>query len=47
MVDAFHQARASEQLAIGLRAIELLRPEVEASMLHSRKLRSFDEPFLR
>ncbi|MFZ5617447.1 MAG: AMP nucleosidase [Pseudomonadota bacterium] len=47
MADAFYQARVSEHLAIGLRAIELLRAEADAGTLHSRKLRSFDEPFLR
>ncbi|MFN0024773.1 MAG: AMP nucleosidase [Parvularculaceae bacterium] len=47
MADAFYQASVSQHLAIGLRAIELLRAEAEAGTLHSRKLRSFDEPFLR
>jgi AMP nucleosidase len=47
MADAFYQARVSQHLAIGIRAIELLRAEAEAGTLHSRKLRSFDEPFLR
>jgi AMP nucleosidase len=47
MADAFYEARVSQHLAIGLRAIELLRAEAEAGALHSRKLRSFDEPFLR
>ncbi|MGE0407679.1 MAG: AMP nucleosidase [Amphiplicatus sp.] len=47
MADAFYQERVSQHLAIGLRAIELLRKEAEAGTLHSRKLRSFDEPLLR
>jgi AMP nucleosidase len=47
MADAFYQARVSQHLAIGLRAIELLRAEADAGALHSRKLRSFDEPLLR
>ena len=47
MADAFYQARVAQHLEIGLRAIELLRAEAEAGTLHSRKLRSFDEPFLR
>ncbi len=47
MADAFYQARVSQHLEIGLRAIELLREEADAGTLHSRKLRSFDEPFLR
>ena len=47
MADAFYQERVSQHLAIGIRAIELLRAEAEKGTLHSRKLRSFDEPFLR
>ncbi len=47
MADAFYQARVSQHLAIGVHAIELLREEAKADTLHSRKLRSFDEPFLR
>ena len=47
MADAFYQERVSQHLEIGIRAIELLREEAEAGTLHSRKLRSFDEPFLR
>ena len=47
MADAFYQARVSQHLEIGLKAIELLRAEADAGTLHSRKLRSFDEPFLR
>lgn len=47
MADAFYQERVAQHLAIGMRAIELLREEARAGALHSRKLRSFDEPFLR
>ncbi len=47
MADAFYQERVSQHLAVGLRAVELLREEAEAGKLHSRKLRSFDEPFMR
>lgn len=47
MADAFYQERVSQHLEIGIRAIELLREEGKAGTLHSRKLRSFDEPFLR
>ena len=47
MADAFYQERVSQHLAIGIRAVELLRAEAKAGALHSRKLRSFDEPFLR
>ena len=45
--DAFYQARVAQHLEIGLRAIDLLRAEADGGTLHSRKLRSFDEPFLR
>lgn len=47
MADAFYQERISQHLDIGIRAIDLLRKEAKAETLHSRKLRSFDEPFLR
>ncbi|MEQ1929732.1 MAG: AMP nucleosidase [Parvularculaceae bacterium] len=47
MADAFYQERVSQHLAIGMRAIELLREEALKGTLHSRKLRSFDEPLLR
>lgn len=47
MADAFYQERISQHLDIGIRAIDLLRKEAKAETLHSRKLRSFDEPFFR
>lgn len=47
MADAFYQERIGQHLKIGLKAIEKLRLEAEAGSLHSRKLRSFDEPLLR
>jgi AMP nucleosidase len=47
MADVFYQERVSQHLAIGMRAIELLREEAVKGTLHSRKLRSFDEPLLR
>lgn len=47
MADAFYQERVSQHLEIGIHAIGLLREEAKAGALHSRKLRSFDEPFLR
>lgn len=47
MADAFYQDRISQHLKIGIHAIDLLRQEAQAGTLHSRKLRSFDEPFLR
>ncbi|MCG8442205.1 MAG: AMP nucleosidase [Caulobacterales bacterium] len=47
MADAFYEERISQHLQIGLQALELLRKEAEAGTLHSRKLRSFDEPLFR
>jgi len=47
MADAFYQERVSQHLDIGIRAVELLREEANAGTLHSRKLRSFDEPLMR
>ena len=47
MADAFYQERVSQHLEIGIRAIDELRRESKEGTLHSRKLRSFDEPFLR
>ncbi|GJL93646.1 MAG: AMP nucleosidase [Hyphococcus sp.] len=47
MADAFYQERVSQHLEIGIRAIDILRKEMKAGSLHSRKLRSFDEPFFR
>jgi AMP nucleosidase len=42
---AFYQRAVGEHLAIGLAAIDLLRGQLGS--LHSRKLRSFDEPVFR
>ncbi len=47
MADAFYQESVSQHLAIGVRAVDALREEAADGTLHSRKLRSFDEPFLR
>lgn len=47
MADAFYQERVGQHLQIGLKAIELLQIESDAGTLHSRKLRSFDEPLFR
>ena len=47
MADAFYEKSVSQHLTIGLRAIDLLRHEAAAGTLHSRKLRSFDEPAFR
>ena len=42
---AFYQRAVSQHLAIGIQALNLMRGEVDS--LHSRKLRSFDEPPFR
>ncbi len=47
MADAFYQERVGQHFKIGLRAIDILRQEAEGGTLHSRKLRSFDEPLFR
>lgn len=47
MANAFYQERIGQHLEIGLKALDLLRSEAEQGTLHSRKLRSFDEPLLR
>ena len=43
--NAFYERAVSQQLKIGLTALELLRDQRDT--LHSRKLRSFDEPPFR
>ena len=42
---AFYQRAVSQHLAIGIAAVDLLRTQLNS--LHSRKLRSFDEPPFR
>ena len=39
--------RILTRLGIGLKAIRILRDEIGPDQLHSRKLRSFDEPAFR
>jgi AMP nucleosidase len=46
MANAFYSQRISQHLAIGLEAIRIIR-EGGIERLHSRKLRSFDEPAFR
>ena len=46
MANAFYRERINQHLRIGLEAVRLLREE-GADRLHSRKLRSFDEPAFR
>ncbi|WP_251987124.1 hypothetical protein, partial [Escherichia coli] len=42
---SFYEGAISEHLQIGIRAIDLLR--AEGDRLHSRKLRTFNEPPFR
>jgi AMP nucleosidase len=45
MANAFYRERISQHLAIGVETLQLLRQDRET--LHSRKLRSFDDPAFR
>ena len=47
MADAFYQERVGQHLKIGLRTVEYLAKDAQNGTLHSRKLRSFDEPLFR
>ena len=47
MANAFYQERVSQHFKIGLETISMLRDELDQRVLHSRKLRSFDEPAFR
>lgn len=47
MADAFYQERVGQHLKIGLRTVDYLAEEAQSGRLHSRKLRSFDEPLFR
>ncbi|NQW00904.1 MAG: AMP nucleosidase [Rhodospirillales bacterium] len=47
MANAFYEERVSQHLKICLDAIEAMREGVAHQSLHSRKLRSFDEPAFR
>ena len=47
MADAFYEERVSQHLQIGIKALDMLRADAAAGTLHSRKLRSFDEPAFR
>jgi AMP nucleosidase len=46
MANTFYRQRVSQHMTIGLEAIRILR-ENGVEELHSRKLRSFDEPAFR
>jgi AMP nucleosidase len=47
MANLFYRERINQHLQIGLEAVRILRDEVGPDQLHSRKLRSFDEPAFR
>ena len=47
MANAFYRERIDQHLKIGLEAVRILRDDVGADQIHSRKLRSFDEPAFR
>lgn len=47
MANAFYRERIDQHLKIGLEAVRILRDDVGADQVHSRKLRSFDEPAFR
>ena len=47
MANAFSAARVSQHLRICLEAVDAMREGVTHLALHSRKLRSFDEPPFR
>src|SRR5690606_25762700 len=47
MANLFYEERINQHLQIGIEAIRILRDEVGPDQLHSRKLRSFDEPGFR
>ena len=46
MANTFYRERIDQHLRIGLEAVRILREE-GPDRLHSRKLRSFDEPAFR
>lgn len=47
MANAFYRERIDQHLKIGIEAIRILRDDVGVDQIHSRKLRSFDEPAFR
>ncbi|MGI9452234.1 MAG: AMP nucleosidase [Geminicoccaceae bacterium] len=47
MANTFYRERIDQHLQIGLEAIRILRDEFGPEQIHSRKLRSFDEPAFR
>ena len=47
MADAFYEERVGQHLKIAIEAIGFMREAAREGTLHSRKLRSFDEPVFR
>ncbi|GBD41051.1 AMP nucleosidase [bacterium HR39] len=47
MASRFYRERVHQHLLIGMEAVRILRDEMGVERLHSRKLRSFDEPAFR
>ena len=47
MANAFYNQRITQHLKIGIEALNAMRDDVVRHSLHSRKLRSFDEPAFR
>ncbi|MCP4334082.1 MAG: AMP nucleosidase [Gammaproteobacteria bacterium] len=47
MANAFYAERVSQHLKIAIESINVMRDDVVSRALHSRKLRSFDEPAFR
>jgi AMP nucleosidase len=47
LANTFYRERINQHFKIGLEAVRMLRDESGPDQLHSRKLRSFDEPAFR
>ncbi len=47
MANNFYAESVAQHLKIGIRTLDILRNEVKSESLHSRKLRSFNEPAFR
>ncbi|MBL1242405.1 MAG: AMP nucleosidase [OCS116 cluster bacterium] len=47
MANSFYAESVEQHLKIGIRTLDILRNEVKSESLHSRKLRSFNEPAFR
>ena len=45
--EAFYRSRVAQHLNIGLEAMSILKGEAQSGTLHSRKLRSLDDPVFR